>query len=105
MVVKHFIYSPKVFSPTRLRLRGFYYSIRVAGPVPPTRFPQQMSPRGVVANLYVLKSRPEKVPQLARSVPRRLRVVYGALGSAFCVLSFACAGALGAELCVRSFGC
>ena len=62
-----------------------------------------MCARGVVANLYVLKCRPEKVPQLARSVPRRLRVVYGALGAAFCVLSFACA--LFMQLCMPSFAC
>ena len=81
-----------------------------------------MSPRGVVANLYVLKCRPGKVPPLAHSVPRRLHLAYGALGLVFCVLSlafalfmqfcmpsFAC-GALGAELlraqlCVVSFAC
>ena len=69
----------------------------------PARFPQQISARSVVTNLYVLKCRPEKVPQFARSVPQRLRVVYGALRAEFCVLGLAC-GALRAELCERSFG-
>ena len=62
-----------------------------------------MSARRVVTNLYVLKSRLEKVPQLARSVPQRLRVVYGALGAAFCVLSLACA--LFMQFCMPSFAC
>ena len=53
----------------------------------------------MVANLYVLKCRPEKVPPLARSVPQRLYVVYGALGAAFVVSSFACP-ALRAEFSV-----
>ena len=91
------------FSLTRLRLRGSYYFIRAAKLATPTRFPQPMSSRGVVAILSVLKCRPEKVPPLARSVPQRLRVVYGALGAAFCVLSLACA--LFMQFCMPSFAC
>ena len=62
-----------------------------------------MSARGVVTHLYVFKCTAQNVPPLARSVPRRLRVVYGALRAEFCVLSFACA--LFMQLCLPSFAC